>query len=92
MKDKAIILSPTQEPVKINGKLSYCEGDQSWSNLRLKKEILHRFPQLKEKSSRFSYTMIVPKSQEEAKKSLQETKESVPILLFLCKETKRESN
>lgn len=85
-KQEISFLNPSQETLKITGKLFYSEGDQSWNVIRLKKEILHKFPQLKEKSSKFSYQMVVPQSSDEIKDLLKEVRESIPILLFLCRE------
>ena len=80
-------LTPRKEALKINGKLLYNEGDQSWNMIRLKKEVLYEFPQLKEKQSSFSYLMVIGKTQEEIKQVLSEVnKEAVPVLLFFNKE------
>ena len=43
--------------IDVEGKLAYAEGFQSWNLLRLKKEIVNEFPQLKEKRSAFSYRL-----------------------------------
>ena len=82
-------LTPTKEVLKIEGKLSYSESSQAWNVLKIKKEIFHIFPQLKDKRSGFSYHMIIPRSFEEAKEKFDEleaTEDKVPILLFFEKE------
>lgn len=79
-------LTPTKEVLSIKGKLSYSESSQAWSVLKIKKDIFHIFPQLKEKRSEFSYHMIVPRSFEEAKEKFDELTDKVPILLFFEKE------
>ncbi len=87
-----MFLAPSREAVTIQGKLFYSEGDQSWNLIRLKKEVLHEYPQLKDKSASFGYTMIVPKSIEEIKKAIAEFEKvaAVPIILFFRKEKKEE--
>ncbi len=57
------------------------------------KEVLLFFPQLKEKRSMFSYTMLVPRSCEEIKEKLAEFEDDdakVPILLFFEKSKQEE--
>ena len=81
-------LTPHSHLFQVAGRIFYSEGDQSWNTIRLKKEILQQFPQLKEKSSSFGYVMIIPRSQEEMKKLVDEKKESLPILLFFHKDVK----
>lgn len=81
-----ILLSPGSHILEINGKLFYSEGDRSWNILRLRKEVLHEFPELKKRSSALGYKMIIPKSKENFKKILEGMKESLPILLFFHKE------
>lgn len=79
-------LKPNEEAVKVEGKLFYNDG--SWNTIRLKKEVLSVFPQLKEKESTFSYTMVIPKSVEESKKALLEIEANgrIPILLLIDKD------
>ena len=82
-------LKPIRESLQIEGRLFYSEGNQSWNGIRLKKEILREFPQLKDKTGNFKYVMIVPSSYDDMKKRIKEVEkngEGMPILLFLCKE------
>lgn len=76
--------------ININGKLYYNESMQAWNKLKLKKEILDEFPELKEKRSIFSYDMIYHRNKEELEKELKrlakEKIEVMPILLWLYKE------
>lgn len=81
-------LIPLNQAPEIIGKLFYSESDQAWSMIRFKKEILQKFPQLKEKQGSFCYKMKMFSSHEELKEAintLKKTSESVPLLLFLCK-------
>ena len=83
------ILSPVKEILKIRGKLSYSESSRAWNVLKIKKDILRIFPQLRDKSNKFAYNMIIPSSSEEAKKKFEELKKfngKVPILLFFEKD------
>jgi len=86
-------LAPTKEVLKVKGKLSYSESAQAWNTIKIKKEVLLFFPQLKEKRSMFSYTMLVPRSHEEIKEKLAELDEDdnkIPILLFFEKSKQEE--
>lgn len=88
-------LSPTKEVLKVKGKLSYSESAQAWNTIKIKKEILMFFPQLREKRSMFGYTMLVPRTHEEIKEKLAELDKEdnhVPILLFFEKTPEVEDN
>jgi hypothetical protein len=88
-KEGVMLLSPTRDVLKIKGKLSYSEGDQAWTILRLKKEILQKYPHLKEKQSNFIYLMKVCDSHEELKQELEQLKkeeDTVPIIFMIGKE------
>ncbi len=83
---EVVVLSPGSRIVEVRGKLFYSEGDQSWNLIRLRREVLHEFPQLKEKSSTFGYTMLIPKTKGEIEEALTKfEKTAVPILLFFNK-------
>lgn len=89
------ILSPTKEILKIRGKLSYSESSGAWNVLKIKKDILKIFPQLRDKNNKFAYHMIIPSSPDEAKKKFEELKElkdMVPILLFFEKDAENISD
>jgi hypothetical protein len=87
---EVVILSPGNH-TKVDGKIFYSEGDQCWNLIRLRKEVLHEFPELKKKSVSFGYTMIIPKSKEGFKEILLGMeKEAIPILLFLNKVAQQE--
>ena len=84
------ILTP-RNLIKINGKLSYSESLQSWNTIRFKKELVKEFPQLNEKRSKFSYKVIYYRNFSEFEKAVKDLKnqksESLPLLLFLYKDT-----
>ena len=81
-------LSP-KRIIDINGKLAYAEGFQSWNILRLKKEIVDEFPQLKEKRSNFSYKMIFCRDHEELLTHIKKLKSDsvMPMLMWMYKES-----
>jgi len=84
---EVVILSPSI--VKINGKLFYSESAQCWNILRLKRAIFHEYPQLKDRSGDYGYTMILSKSRDKFKDALDEMdEEAVPILLVFNKNGK----
>jgi len=72
----------------VEGKLAYAEGFQSWNLLRLKKEIVNEFPQLKEKRSAFSYKLAFFRSFEDFVSETKKLKneEVMPMMLWLFRE------
>ena len=85
---KITSLIPKTEGTELIGKLMYSERDQAWSTIRLKKEILQRFPQLFEKRSMFGYKMNIFQTFEGLMKNLKELQkqgEEVPLIITLCR-------
>lgn len=83
------IFSPSAEILTIKGKLFYHEGSQAWSMMRLKKEVIKRYPHLKEKRGNFIYFLKVPETFTELKEeieSLEKTGNALPLILLLGKE------
>jgi hypothetical protein len=81
-------LIPRNYPIKIVGKLIYSESHQSWNTIRIRKEIIQKFPQLKEKSSSFCYKMNMYSSYKELISELkiaEKSGEAVPLTLMLCR-------
>ena len=81
-------LTPINEIPEIIGSLFYSESDQAFSMIRFKKEILQKFPQLKDKQGSFCYKMKVYQSYGELKDALrlmEKTSGSIPLLLSLYK-------
>jgi hypothetical protein len=63
--------------------------------MRLGKEIIHEFPQLKERTSSFGYKMVLFHEYDDLEKSLRKLKregEALPILLWLVKEKKEQNS
>lgn len=83
------ILRPTQETLESKGKFSYSEGSQAWSIIKLKKEVLQEFSQLREKRSNFSYRLMLFRSykiMKKAIKDIQDKEQPLPLLLCFYKE------
>ena len=71
--------------VEVKGKVYYDESSQSWSIVRLKREIMQQMPRLKERRARFSYKMINHFTYEELIEFIQEMKKEekpLPMLMF----------
>ena len=84
---KKVILKPIQL-MEVEGKISYSESDQSWNLIRLKREILQEYPQLRNKREKFGYTMIITKSEEDFQKAVSEMGDgTIPILLMFNKDS-----
>lgn len=84
------ILQPTRNILDIKGKIAYGDSSQSWSNIRLKKEIVNEFPALKEKRANFSYNLIFYRSYNELEKAIKKMRRQkvpLPLLLFMIKES-----
>jgi hypothetical protein len=87
------ILRPVEKAIDLQGKILYHQCDRAWSLVRIRKDILNKFPQLREKRARFSYKMILHQNYNELEKAirkLKRNKETLPILLFLYKEKTNE--
>jgi hypothetical protein len=85
---KEIPILPRREPVKIKGNLLYNESAQTWNIIRLKKEVLNEFPELKDKRGSFLYTMIIPRSEKEIDQQfidMLKSKKVFPIFLSFSK-------
>ena len=83
------VLQPRRTPLNIKGRISYRECDQAWNLIKLKRELLNEFADLKEKRSRFSYQMMFYRTCEELEayvKKIKKDGSALPILLFLEKE------
>jgi len=81
-------LKPQQEVFRIKGSVLYQESAQAWNTIKIKRELLFLYPQLRDKRNPVKYSMIVARSAEEIKKQIEEVIEhdKMPILLFFEKE------
>ena len=86
---EAQILRPQRNKLEVKGKLSYAEGTHTWNRLNLRKAIVDEFPQLKERTSVFSYKMVFYPDYDNLEKFIRKLKkdgEALPILVWLVKE------
>ena len=74
--------------IDIEGKIAYAESFQSWNIIRLKKEIIDEFPQLKEKRSSFSYKLVFCRDFKELLNKVKNLKNDdvMPMLMWMYKE------
>ena len=75
--------------VNVDGKILYSEGDQAWNLIRLKKDVINEFNQLKEKSSKFSYHMAYFRAYEELEKAVKSLKKegALPVLVWFYRDS-----
>ncbi|MFA5020401.1 MAG: hypothetical protein WC533_04880 [Candidatus Pacearchaeota archaeon] len=86
---EAQTLRPQKKEINLKGKLSYSWEVRAWNTIRLKKEIVNEFPQLKERLSAFGYNLVFFQDYndfEKATRKIKKNKEALPILLWLVKE------
>ncbi len=85
------MLRPYNDKLDITGHVSYSEDYGAWNVIRLKKDLLNEFPQLKQKTAKILYKLVFYKSHEELKEAIKQMKdndEPIPILLYFCKEAR----
>ena len=73
--------------LELEGEISYGESQRAWNLIRLKKDILKEFPQLKQKREKFGYKLVMHRSFKELKKAIEKMDKednTIPIFLFLC--------
>jgi len=79
-------LQPITETLRVRGKVSYEYSSRASSLIRLKRDFIAKFPQLKQKMTNISYEMLLhPDFQKliEDINQMESKGEPVPILLFL---------
>jgi len=81
--EKDNILSPVQDAVITEGTITYGIGNRAWNVIRIKTELLNKFPQLRNRDKKFNYKLVLHNSKEDAMKAVK-NKKVVPIFLFLC--------
>jgi len=75
--------------ISISGKVHYSESNQAWNMIKFKTEFLNEFQQLKEKRGKFSYEMILGRTENEmiaAIKKIVKNRTLMPVLMFLYKD------
>jgi len=88
--DKSMeLLAPLDDTITIKGNLFYHESGKGWNTLRLKKEVLHEFPDLRDKKNKCIYVMKVYKNPQDLKNEISKIDKKslfLPIILYLGKE------
>ncbi len=82
-------LRPYDDVLDVTGHVSYSDSYGAWNTIRLKRDVLREFPQLKEKSAKIRYKLIFYKNYQEFVESvdkMQENNEPLPMLLYFYKE------
>jgi len=82
-------IRPCDDPLDIMGNVSYSDNYGAWNIIRLKKDVLREFPQLKEKTAKVRYKLLFYKTYDElreAVRKMQENNEPLPMLLYFYKE------
>jgi len=86
--EKITSLVPRTKGPRILGRIHYNESAQAWNIIRLKKAILDKFPQLKDKQGSFCYKMSMYEDYKELEEHIKEMKkkgEVVPLMMVLAK-------
>ncbi len=94
-KKEESFLSPLRELIEISGPMTYNESAQAWNIIRLRKDILHEFPELKDKQASFTYRLTIPRTSKAMKRHFEEatkSEEILPIFLSFAKVTKTDEN
>ena len=89
-----MIINPEAKSFDIAGKLNYEERTRAWTLLRLKKEIIHFFPVLKDRHSKIKYkakVFLSLKAFEDYSNSVLNKESEVPIILYFEREDGKES-
>ena len=68
----------------------YGEGQRAWNTIRLKKEILQEFPQLKKRREKFAYKLTLCHKFKEVRESIDKMERAglpVPFLMLFGKKS-----
>ena len=82
-------LKPATIPVELEGKMIYNESQRAWGVLRLRKEIISEFPQLKERRKKIGYRILFCRDIAELDKQMEHIKKNIgiaPMLVWFVKE------
>lgn len=82
-------LESGHDVLESEGRISYKEASRAWSLIRIRRELIQEFPQLKERRSAFSYKMVLFRSYKLLEKEIKKMKRKskpLPLLLFFYKE------
>ena len=79
-------LEPINEAVEIKGSLFYDYHSRACSIIRLKKDLINKFPQLKDRMAKIKYELLLQPNFQELIQNIEKLKENgepVPIMMFL---------
>lgn len=88
-KENQKILKPTEEPLEMEGKMSYAESQRAWGTLRLKSEIFNEFKQLKKRQNKFGYKLMFCRGFDQLEEEIKRIKKDIgipPLLVWFLKE------
>lgn len=88
-----LVLRPWYDTLEAKGVVSYDNNARCWNTIRVRKNFIKQFPQLKQRRTQFSYKMIFYASYEELKKAverMEKSRKALPILLYLVQEQRSE--
>ena len=88
-KENTKYLKPTSEPIELEGQMTYNIDRRAWSDIRLKKEVISQFPQLRERNKKFGYSLMVCKEFKELEKQVKKIKIEkgvTPLLIWFVRE------
>ena len=83
------ILKPTEDPLEMEGRMSYAESQRAWGTIRLKSEIFNEFKQLKSRRDKFGYKLIFCREFEQLEKEIRKIKKEIgvpPLLVWFVRE------
>ena len=88
-KENQKILKPSEDPLEMEGKMSYAESQRAWGTIRLKSKIFNEFKQLKKKRDKFGYKLMFCREFEQLDKEIKKIKKDIgvpPMLVWFLKE------
>jgi len=88
-KENKKILKPTEDPLEMEGRMSYAESQRAWGTIRLKSEIFKEFKQLKKREGKFGYKLMFCRGFEQLENEIKKIKKNIgvpPLLVWFLKE------
>ncbi len=80
---KSQTLRPQKETLEINGKLSYRESLRAWNTIRFKKELMAEFPDLKDRTARVGYNLVLHRDFVSFERDIRKLKRENGVIPFL---------
>jgi hypothetical protein len=72
--------------IESEGQIHYSESFQAWNTIKIKKDLLLEFPQLKEKRAKFSYKLAYCRDIKEIEQEINSKKGGTLFILRILKE------